>query len=233
MNHHYPETVQKIVNDYLGRVKQYLKGMPEKDRDESVREIESHIYESYINDTTPNEVDRILNVLGKLGEPSRVFSDKIPGKVVDMGKKRNMPLYILAGVLIGLFGLPIGVGGIGVLFGLVGAVLALIMAYFVTAGSFIIGGFAGMAVSIIRIVDPVYLDHVAEFISIDVANTLYFSSPVAEGILGLFASMMLAAVGVLMLIFGRYIFRGISFLFNMTVEKIKDFRRKRKPAAVQ
>lgn len=233
MNHHYPETVQKIVNDYLGRVKQYLKGMPEKDRDESVREIESHIYESYTNDTTPNEVDRILNVLGKLGEPSRVFADKLPGKVVDMGKKRNMPMYILAGVLIGLFGFPIGVGGISVLFGLAGAVLALIMAYFITAGSFIIGGFVGMVVSIVRIVDPVYLDHVAELINIEMTSTLYFSSPVAEGILGLFASMMLAAVGVLLLIFGRYIFRGISFLFNMTVEKIKDFRRKRKPAAVQ
>lgn len=231
MNHHYPETVQKIVNDYLGRVKQYLRGMPEKDRDESVREIESHIFESYSNDATPDEVNRILNVLGKLGEPSRVFADKMPGNVVNMGKKRNLPLYILAGVLIGLFGLPIGVGGIGVLFGLIGAVLALTLAYFVTAGSFIIAGLAGMVVSIIRIVDPVYLDQVAEFINIEVANTLYFSSPVAEGILGLFASMMLGAVGVLLLIFGRYIFRGISFLFNMTVEKIKDFRRKRKPVA--
>ncbi len=233
MNHHYPDTVQKIVNDYLGRVKDHLKGMPEKDREESVREIESHIYESYVNDTAPDEVDRILNVLGKLGEPSKVFADKIPGTVVKMGKSRNLPLYILAGVLIGLFGLPIGVGGIGLLFGLAGGVLALIFAYFVTAGSFIIAGLAGMVVSIIRIVDPAYLDQIVEFTGVEVTHMLYFSSPVAEGIIGLFASMMLGAVGVLLLIFGRYIFRGIGFLFNMIVEKIKDFRRKRKPVVSQ
>lgn len=231
MNHHYPDTVQKIVNDYLGRVKQHLKGMPDNDRDESVREIESHIYESYMSDSTADEVERILNVLRKFGEPSKVFSDKIPAQVVNMGKKRNLPLYILAGVLIGLFGLPIGVGGISALFGLAGAVLALILAYFITAGSFIVAGLAGMVVSIIRIVDPVYLDHIVEFFGGEVANNFYFSSPVAEGIVGLFVSMMVGAVGVLLLIFGRYIFRGIHFLFNMTVEKIKDFRRKRKPVA--
>ncbi len=233
MKHHYPDTVQKIVNDYLGRVKVHLKGMPEKDQEESVREIESHIYESYSNDAAPDEVERILNVLGKLGEPSRVFSDKVSGKVVTMGKNRNLPLYILAGVLIGLFGLPIGIGGIGVLFGIIGAVLAMVLAYFLTAGSFIIAGLAGMAVSIIRIADPIYLDQVAEVLGVEVTHAFYFSSPVAEGILGLFASMMIGAVGVLLLIFGRYIFRGINFLFNMTVERVKDFRRKRKPGLSQ
>lgn len=227
MNNHYPEHVQKIVNDYLERLKEHLKGMPEQDQVESVREIESHIYESYNNEKAENELDRILNVLRKLGEPSKVFSEKMPDKVVKMGKARHMPLYILSGVLIGLVGIPIGITGIGVLFSILGAVVALIAAYFLTAIGLIISGFFGMVVSIIRLADPVFLDQFLDKWNIVLMHPLYFSSPVAEGIAGLFISMLVGAVGVLMLIFGKYIFRGIRFLYNVSVEKIRDFRKKR------
>jgi uncharacterized membrane protein len=227
MNNHYPPHVQKIVNDYLERVKGHLKGMPDQDQQESVQEIKSHIYESYANDKTEDEVDRILNVLRKLGEPSKVFSEKMPDTMVKMGKSRNLPLYILSGVLIGLFGIPIGVTGIGIIFSILGAVVALVAAYFFTAVGLIAGGFFGMVVSIIRIADPAFLDQFLERLNIEIMHPFYFSSPVTEGIIGLIASMLIGVVGVLMLIFGKYIFRGMRFLYNVSLEKIKDFRKKK------
>jgi uncharacterized membrane protein len=229
MNHklNYPESVEKIVSNYLERLDQNLKGLPEKDRNDFVKEMESHIYESYTNDTRENEIDRILNVLKKLGEPSELFSRRMPDAMVKMGKNKNLPLYILSGILIGLFGIPLGVTGIAILISLIGTVFALIVAYFATAVSLIVGGFAGIAISIIRIVDPEFLDQFIEFSIGFVEHTSYLPSPHAEGIIGLFISIVIAGLGVLMLFFGKYIFRGLRFLFNVTIEKLKDFRKKK------
>jgi uncharacterized membrane protein len=50
MSHEFSETVDKIVTNYLNRFKKRLKSFPEQDRDELVKEIHSHIYESFEND---------------------------------------------------------------------------------------------------------------------------------------------------------------------------------------
>ena len=63
------EQVRKIVENYLGRLRRHLKGLPEGDSEELVREIYSHIYDSYSENATEDEVERILDVLDRLGEP--------------------------------------------------------------------------------------------------------------------------------------------------------------------
>ena len=126
MPNEFSETVDKIVENYLSRFNLRLKSFPEQDRDELVKEIHSHIYESFKNDPTENEVERIFNVLDKLGEPDDVIASRMPDAMVIMGKKKKRPLYILAGVFIALFGLPLGLGGVAVLFGFVITLLALI-----------------------------------------------------------------------------------------------------------
>ena len=95
--------VAQIVDNYLERLKKGLKGIPAKDQDELVREINSHIYESFRDDPTPDEVARILKVLDKLGEPAAVISARMPEAMVTLGKKRKLPFLILAGLLIARF----------------------------------------------------------------------------------------------------------------------------------
>ena len=226
MGNNYPDSVEKIVNNYIRQLKGYLKGLPEKDQDEFVKEIESHIYESYVNEKSKDEIERILNVLEKLGEPAKVFSEKMPDAMVKKGKDKNLPLYILSGVLIALFGIPIGVGGIAVLFSIIGTVFSLIVAYFATAISLIVAGFAGAVISIIRLINPEFLDQFIDIIHIP-SGWFYFSNPTVEGIVGLLVSLLIAGIGILLLFLGKYIFRGIKFLTNMTIQKIKDFKKKR------
>jgi len=43
----YPEVVAKIASDYLERVKSQLRLVPAHEQVEFLREIESHLYESY------------------------------------------------------------------------------------------------------------------------------------------------------------------------------------------
>ncbi len=227
INHNnYPGPVEKIVSDYLERLAKHLKGLPQKNKEEFVKEMQSHIYESYMNDTTEDEIDRILNVLKKLGEPSELFSKKMPNALVKMGKDKKMPLYILSGILIGLFGIPLGIGGVAVLISIIGTVFSLIIAYFATAISLVVAGFAGLVISIVRIVDPGFLEQFFDISGIE-GISRYFSSPLAEGIIGIFVSVIIAGIGILLLFLGKYILRGLRFSTNLIIDKVKNFRKKR------
>ena len=97
MGNNFSDSVGKIVNNYLDRIKPHLKGLEDADQEELVKEVYSHIYESFINDPTENEIDRIFNVLNKLGEPAEVVSSRISTSMVSMGKKKKLPLKSLEG----------------------------------------------------------------------------------------------------------------------------------------
>ena len=154
MTNDFGEQVGKIVANYMTRLKNQLKGFPEKDKDELVKEIHSHIYESYKSDSTEDEIERILNVLEKLGEPSEVASTRMSESMVDMGKKKNLPMYILAGVLIGLFGIPLGAGGVALIVGLLVTVGALIFSYYATAITMVVAGWIGFIASLLQLLNP-------------------------------------------------------------------------------
>ena len=108
----YPQVVEKIANDYLARVKSKLFLVPSSEQDEFLRELQSHLYEAYQQTSGDDDVARILTVLRNLGEPTDVVADRLPGAMVRSGSKRNLPLYILGGVFIAIFGIPIGFGGV-------------------------------------------------------------------------------------------------------------------------
>ena len=227
MKNNYPETVTKIIQDYTARLKENLKGLPEDDKDEMIKEIESHIFESYNQSPIEDKVDRILDVLKKLGEPSAAFSKKMPDKMVKMGREKNLPLYILSGILIGLFGIPLGIGGIAIIISFVGTFFALLVAYFATAISLVVAGFFTLVVSIVRIADPGFLDQFFDRVMDWDGFPFYASSPLAEGILGIAASVLIAGVGIGMLLLGKYIFRGLRFFTNQIIDKLKNFRKKK------
>ncbi len=219
MKTNYPEPVEKIVNNYLERLEEYLRGLPGSDKEEFIKEIESHIYESYQNDATEDEIDRILVVLKKLGEPGDVYAKRAPEAIVKMGSDRKRPLYILGAILIAFFALPLGMGAVGVIIGIIGAIFGLLAAYFVTAASFVLAGFLGIIFSIIKIAHPEFLDEAIIKLGGQVSHFLH---PTLEGILGLIACLILTGLGVLMLYFGRNIFKGLKFLWNISVAKVKE-----------
>jgi len=222
MTNNFSPSVEKIVNDYLKRLKLHLKGFPEKDKEELVREVYSHIYESFVTDSTGDEIDRILNVLNKLGEPTEVVSSRMSTAMVSMGKQRKLPLYILAGVTIALFGVPLGIGGFAFLFGILITVVALIFSYYITAFSLVVGGWLGLIASIIKIADPAILDRY------DIETMTFFSDPTLSGIVGIIVSIICAALGFFMFWLGKYMMRGIRFLFSLPMEKVKEARERRR-----
>jgi len=221
MTAEYSEHIEKIVNNYVHRLKRHLKGFPEIDQQEMIKEIQSHIYESYIQDPAENEIERIFNVLDKLGEPAEVVSTRMSSSMVKLGKRRKLPFYILAGLLIGLFGIPLGLGGLAVLLGILITVLVFVFAYYFIAVCFIIIGWLGAIASIIRILDPYFLE---EYIHLGELTL----DPMLNGIINVAVCLLLAAIGIGLLWFGRYLMQGLKFLFQLPGAKLRDRRRRKR-----
>jgi uncharacterized membrane protein len=216
--------VAQIVDNYLERLKKGLKGIPLKDQEELVKEIHSHIYESYRADTAGDEVARILRVLDKLGEPANVISARMPEAMVTMGKKKKLPFYILAGVLIAFFGVPLGISGLSAAVGLIIGVLALIMSFYIVAFSLILTGWLTAVILIIRLFSPGFLDP-----WIDVYQLV--PDPTLNTVIYIFGALLMAALGFGMFWLGTRMMRGVKFVFRVLFEKVKNWRKKVPAAA--
>lgn len=212
--------VAQIVDNYLERLRKGLKGIPDRDRDELVKEINSHIYESFRNDPTPDEVARILKVLDKLGEPAEAISARMPEAMVTLGKKRKLPFLILAGLLIAFFGVPLGASGIGLVAGLVIALLGFILAFYVLAFSMILTGWLGAVILIVRLIVPNFLDPWMDIYPL-------VPDPTFNLVIYIVGALLVAAIGFGMLWLGSRMMRGVRFVFRLLVGKIKTWRTRR------
>lgn len=219
MSNGFSGPVAQIVDNYLARLDKGLRGFPSKDREELVKEIHSHIYESFRSDPTENEVERILKVLDKLGEPADVISTRMPSSMVTMGRKKKLPFYILSGFLIAFFGVPLGLGGLGVAVGLTLAILSLILSFYIVAFSLIISGWLGALVAIIRIFSPGFLEPWVQYYPL-------VSDPSLNAIFYIIGCFVIAGLGFGMLWLGSRMMRGVRFVFRLLIGKIKNYRGK-------
>jgi hypothetical protein len=166
-------------------------------------------------------------VLRNFGEPAEVVSDRLPGAMVRSGAKRNLPLYILGGILIALFGLPLGSAGVGVLVGLLAALAGILVAYYAVAGSFLLVSAVVMLAGLVRIILPQLFDRLvaAGYIQMDGPVGGFFDnfSPGYQGLLMILFASVFAAGGLGMLWLGRYMLRGLRFLFSLTFDWMRRF----------
>jgi uncharacterized membrane protein len=223
----YPEAVSKIANDYLERVKSQLRLVPARERDEFLREIQSHIYEAYNQTAGPDDVARILAVLRKLGEPAEVVADRLPGAMVRSGTKRNLPLYVLAGITLALFGIPLGFGGVGVLLGLLAALAGILVAYYAATGTFLLVGTLLMSLGVIRFLVPELWDKLVMlgFIQINGPSSELFDrlSPEGQGFFIIVVASAFVASGLGLLRLGKYLLRGLRFLLSLIFDWTRRF----------
>jgi uncharacterized membrane protein len=210
--------VAQIVDNYLERLKKGLKGIPAKDQEELAKEINSHIYESFRSDPTPDEVARILKVLDKLGEPAAVISARMPEAMVTLGKKKKLPFLILAGVLIAFFGVPLGISGLGAAVSLIIGVLGLVLAFYILAFSLILTGWLSAVIMIVRLFSPGFLDPWMDIYPL-------VPDPTFNTIIYIAGALLIAALGFGMLWLGSRMMRGIRFVFRLLFEKIKNWRK--------
>jgi len=223
MNNHFPPAAEKIVADYLEKLAGQLKGMNPQDRQEILAEIRSHIYESFSADMEGDEVDRALRALKRLGEPGEVASSRVGASVTELGKKKRSLLYILAGLLIVFFAAPLGMGGLGLVAGMLAFLAGLLVVYFATALVFVLSGFLCALVGLVTIISPGLFLEINRWAGEAVFQFGPFQShPQVAGIFMLIFSLMLAALGLLMLWSGKHIWRGLRLVFNLALNKMRS-----------
>jgi hypothetical protein len=223
----YPEVVAKIADDYVERVKTQLRLVPRREQEEFLREIRSHIYEAY--QLTPGEdhVARILAVLRKLGEPADVVADRMPGAIVQPGGRRNLPMLIVGGLLLALVGIPLGFGGAAVLASVLVALTAAVVAYHMAAAAVFLSSAVLMLLGLARIYKPDVWERLvaAGIIHIDngMADFLDQIPTTGQGLFLILIACALAATSVAMLWLGRYLVRGLRFVFSLSLDWLRKF----------
>ena len=216
----YSEPVRRIVENYIGRLKARLKSLPEKDRAELVGEMYSHIYESFQEDPAENEIDRILNVLNRLGDPDRAASDWISSAMVRMGKRKRIPLYILGGLLLGIVGLPLGMTGAVILLSVALAVAMVVVLYYGLAVTLTVGGTVGILMTVLKWAAPGLAVRIGEILRLQPDFDLLPAR--------LLLAMVMLGAGLGLLWGGKYLMRGLRFLLGSWLKKIKELKEKRK-----
>ena len=229
---HYPEVVEKIVQDYLQRVAIQLKRFPNSDQKEVLKELGSHIYESYCAESDSEPVGRILEVLRKLGEPADVVAEKLRESWLNVRRLKNFPLSVLGGIVVGVFGLPLGFAGVAMLLGGLGAMLGLVAAFFATATLLLVTGVMGMGLGLLRMFNPDLWDHLVAqgFIQFHGRIGQFFDllSPATQGGLLVFLFMAVAAAGLGMLWLSKRLLKGLRSLFDLMLDRARTlFRRRR------
>ena len=222
--HNYPPTVATIANDYLDRVKSLLRSVPVCEQEEFLREIQSHVYEAYLQTSGEDEVARILAVLRNLGDPTEVVADRLPGAMVRSGTKRNLPLLVLGGVFIALFGIPLGFGGVGVLVGILAALAGVLVAYYAVTGAFLFTGAVLMFAGLIRIYWPSLWEKLVAlgvFHMDGPGELLSQLAPWAEGFVLLILAGVFVVSGLGMLRLGKYFLRGMRFLCTLAFDWVR------------
>lgn len=222
----YPDLVATITSDYLARLKAQLRLVPVAEQQEFLKEIESHIYEAYQQTPGDDELARILAVLRKLGEPADVVSDRLAESMMRSGTRRNLPLFVLGGIVIALFGLPLGFGGVGVLIGILGTLAGLLVAFYATSGAVLLTGALLAACGLARLYQPELWERLLRLgvirMDAQVGDFMYQLSPGEQGVVMLMLGLVLLAAGVGMLRLGKHLVRGLRFLGSLVFDWMRQ-----------
>jgi len=206
--------------------------MPAGDRDELLNEIRSHIYDSYMDETAGDEIERILAVLRRLGDPADLISSRMPHAVTRLGKGKKAPLYVLAGVLIALLGVPLGLGAVALLVGLMAALFGLLIGYYGAGISLVLGGFITSVICFITILSPDIIERINDAVGMEVVHFGPFQhDPALGGMVGLALGLLMGAIGLLMLWSGKFLWRGLRFVSRLIVQKLRSTFRHAVPSS--
>ncbi len=88
---------QRVFDQYCKQINAITRPLSANDREEVIREITSHIYESISADSGKDEVENLLNAIDKLGDINEYLSPIVADKLIkEAGKDLNPKTMIRA-----------------------------------------------------------------------------------------------------------------------------------------
>lgn len=97
------QNAYRIYKDYIARVQLATKILSSNDREEIMMEINSHIYESFNgNIDGKNDVEKLLNILDKIGKPELFLKELVAEKKLEESTKSFNPISIFKALILNL-----------------------------------------------------------------------------------------------------------------------------------
>jgi len=96
------KTSQKLYDNYIKRIKKQIVTLPKEDRDDLLMEFNSHIYESLQEDDDTLEIDNLVNILDKLGNPEEILKATVADKKLIQATKTFNPIHIIKALVLNI-----------------------------------------------------------------------------------------------------------------------------------
>ncbi|MEG1025931.1 MAG: hypothetical protein RSD71_16820 [Flavobacterium sp.] len=90
---------ERIYKDYIGRVRNSVKTLNSDNQNETLLEINSHIYEA-LQASAANEKENLSDVLQKLGSPEQFLKELVAEKKLEEAASSFNPLKILKALIL-------------------------------------------------------------------------------------------------------------------------------------
>jgi len=103
MNIQFPiesDASKKVWCSFERELDHKLKPLPADEKNDVKMEILSHLYESAINDSAPNEEERLINAIDRLGEPDLYLTPLIQDILFAQKVAKGQPKAILKSLLV-------------------------------------------------------------------------------------------------------------------------------------
>ena len=85
---------KRVYENYMNRIKKTVRTLSSNDQKEVLLEFNSHIYEGLSRKNHEKEIDRLLDVLDKLGDPEEVLKPLIADKKLEQATKTFNPVHL-------------------------------------------------------------------------------------------------------------------------------------------
>lgn len=92
----------RIYQDYLNRIERATKSLSKQDQLEIMMELNSHIYESFSQIKSGNEIEQLLDILQKLGSPEEVLKPLVADKKLTEATRTFNPVHIFKALVLNI-----------------------------------------------------------------------------------------------------------------------------------
>jgi len=93
---------KRIYDKYMSQVKKTVKPLNAKEQDDILLEINSHIYEGLQQNKHNDEIDRLLDILDKLGVPDEVLKPLVADKKMEQATRSFNPWHMLKALVLNI-----------------------------------------------------------------------------------------------------------------------------------
>lgn len=92
----------QLYDKYISDVKQIINTLRKEDQEDILMELNSHIYESMLHNTSDSETDKITETLKRLGEPHKTLAQLVADRKLQQATKTFNPLHVMKALSLNL-----------------------------------------------------------------------------------------------------------------------------------